>query len=53
MHKHATHNRCHARFADFKAAVLTFLRIDTPKRWRTQCDKASDNFGVILPQYFG
>src|SRR5208282_5792893 len=23
MHKHVTHNRCHATFADFKAAILT------------------------------
>ena len=52
MHKHVTHNRCHARFADFKAAVLTFLRIDTPKRWRTLCDKVSDNFRVIRTQNF-
>ena len=22
MHKHVTHNRCHATFADFKAAIL-------------------------------
>ena len=26
MHKHVTHNRCHATFADFKAEILTFLR---------------------------
>src|ERR1700761_7162850 len=25
MHKHVTHNRCHPTFADFKAAILTFL----------------------------
>src|SRR5271165_1932950 len=24
MHRHVTHNRCHATFADFKAAILTF-----------------------------
>ena len=52
MHKRVTHNRCHPRFADFKAAVLTFLRIDTPKNWRTLCDKVSDNFRIITPQDF-
>jgi transposase len=32
MHKHVTHNRCHATFADFKAAVLTFLREEVPRK---------------------
>jgi transposase len=26
MHKQITHNRCHATFADFKTAILAFLR---------------------------
>jgi transposase len=25
MHKHVTHNRCHATFNDFKAVILTLL----------------------------
>jgi transposase len=25
MHKHVTHNRCHATFADFKAEILILL----------------------------
>ena len=32
MHKHVTHNRCHATFADFKAAILTFLREEVPRK---------------------
>jgi transposase len=52
MHKHVTHNRCHAHFADFKAAVLTFLSVDATKTWRTLCDKVSDNFRIITPQDF-
>ena len=26
MHRHITHNRCYERFADFRDAILTFLR---------------------------
>ena len=26
MHKHITHNRCYERFADFRDAMLGFLR---------------------------
>src|ERR1700761_7114843 len=33
MHKHVTHNRCHATFVDFKAAILTFLREEVPRKW--------------------
>jgi transposase len=52
MHKTVTHNRCHARFADFKDALLTFLCKDVPKNWRTLCDKVTDNFRVITPKDF-
>ena len=31
MHKHVTHNRCHATFADFKAAVLSFCATRCPE----------------------
>ena len=31
MHKHVTHNRRHATFADFKAPILTFLREGCPE----------------------
>ena len=52
MHKHTTHNRCHATFADFRAAILTFLREDVPGKWHVYCDEVSDNFRVISPKDF-
>src|SRR5580704_9512408 len=52
MHKHVTHNRCHATFADFKAAILTFLREEVPRRWHTYCDQVTDNFRIISPKDF-
>jgi transposase len=52
MHKNVTHNRCHERFADFKAAVMTFLDKTVPENWHTMCDKVSDNFRVITPKDF-
>jgi hypothetical protein len=32
MHKHIAHNRCYERFADFRDAMLTFLRQEMPYR---------------------
>jgi transposase len=52
MHKHITHNRCHETFADFKAAILTFLREEVPRKRTTYCDVVTDNFRVISPQDF-
>jgi transposase len=52
MHKHVTHNRCHATFADFKAAILTFLRQEVPGKWDTYCDQVTDNFRIISPKDF-
>ena len=52
MHKHVTHNRCHATFADFKAAILTFLREEVPRKWHTYCDQVTDNFRIISPKDF-
>jgi hypothetical protein len=52
MHKHVTHNRCHATFADFKAAILTFLREEVPRKWGIYCDQVTDNFRIILPENF-
>ena len=52
MHKHTTHNRCHATFADFRAAILTFLREEVPRKWHVYCDEVSDNFRVISPKDF-
>jgi hypothetical protein len=53
MHKHATHNRCHATFADFKVAILTFLREEVPRKRDTYCDQVTDNFRIISPRILG
>ena len=52
MHKHVTHNRCHATFADFRAAILTFLREEVPRKWDTYCDQVTDNFRIVSPKDF-
>ena len=52
MHKHITHNRCYERFADFRDAMLTFLREEVPREWDTYCDTVSDNFRIISPKDF-
>ena len=52
MHKHITHNRCHATFKQFSEAVLTFLREEVPRKWQTYCDEVTDNFRIISPQDF-
>jgi transposase len=52
MHRHVTHNRRHATFADFKAAILTFLREEVLRKWPIYCDQATDNFRIISPKDF-
>jgi hypothetical protein len=52
MHKPVTHNRCHATFADFKAAILTYLREEVPRKWDTYCNQVTDNFHIISPKNF-
>ena len=52
MHKHTTDNRCHETFADFRNAILTFLREEVPRKWHIYCDGVSDNFRVISPKDF-
>ena len=52
MHKHVTHNKCYEKFADFKNAVLTFLREEVPRKWHVYCDTVTDNFRVIDPKDF-
>ena len=52
MHKNVTHNRCHATYNGFCAAVLGFLRRDVPSRWSTLCDSVTDNFRIISPEDF-
>ncbi len=52
MHKRATHNRCHQRFADFTTAIPTFLRDEVRRNWPAICDAVSDNFRIIRPENF-
>lgn len=52
MHKNVTHNKCYAKFPDFRAAILGFLRDDVPKNWRNYSVSVSDNFRVIDPKDF-
>ena len=52
MHKHITHNRCYEKFADFRAAILTFLREEVPRNWHVYFDDVSDNFRIISPKDF-
>jgi transposase len=52
MHRHVTHNTCHATFKQFSEAVLTFLRREVPTNWRRYCDEVTDNFRIISPNDF-
>ena len=52
MHRHVTHNKCHASFRDFSIATLTFLRERVPANWATWCDEVTDNFRIINPKDF-
>ena len=52
MHRHVTHNRCHPTFAEFKTAVLNFLRDEVPRKWRVFRDTVTDNFRIITPANF-
>jgi transposase len=52
MHKYITHNRCHGTFADFRDAILTFLRDEVPRNWHRYCDSVTDNFRIISPEDF-
>ncbi len=52
MHRHLTHNKCHATYREFAETVLEFLRETVPRRWREFRDSVSDNFRVIDPRGF-
>jgi hypothetical protein len=52
LHEHVTHNRCHQTFAGFKAAILTFLREEVPRKWDIYCDQVTDIFRIIRPKDF-
>ena len=40
------------KFADFGAAMLTFLREEMPRKWTLYCDAVPDNFPIISPKNF-
>jgi transposase len=52
MHKHITHNKSYATFAQFADATLGFLRDKIPNNWARFRDSVSDNFRVISPRNF-
>lgn len=52
MHKHVIVNQCHQRFADFSAAILTFLREEAPQSSALYCDHMSDNSCIASPKGF-
>jgi len=52
MHRHISHNKCHATFKDFRESILHFLRVKVPRKWRDYCDEVSDNFRIIDPKDF-
>lgn len=52
MHKNVTHNKCYAKFNDFRAAILGFLRDEVTKNWQKYCDSVTDNFRIINPKDF-
>jgi transposase len=51
-HKNVTHNKGYATFAEFKTAMMTFLRDTVPRNWRGFSDTVTDNFRIIDPASF-
>jgi transposase len=47
MHKWVTHNQHYATFNQFTEAILGFLRITLPDKWREFRDTVTDNFRVL------
>jgi len=52
MHKHITHNRCYERFADFRDAMLRFLREEVPRNWDAYATPYQTTFRIISPKDF-
>jgi len=52
MHEHVTNNRSYETFAQFRSAILRFLRRTVPKKWDRFRDRITDNFRVISPDDF-
>jgi hypothetical protein len=52
MHRHVTHNKCHATCGQFADAALDFLCDKVPKNWRNFRDSVTGNFRIINPKDF-
>src|SRR5215470_7662835 len=52
MHEHVTNNRSYETFAQFRSAILRFLRRTVPKKWDRFRDRITDNFRIISPADF-
>ena len=52
MHEHVTHNQSYETLAQFRLAIMTFLRRTIPKKWDRFRDRITDNFRVISPNDF-
>jgi hypothetical protein len=44
--------RIHLRPYRQREAILDFLRVEVPRKWRDYCDEVSDNFRIIDPKDF-
>jgi hypothetical protein len=52
MHEHVTNNRSYETFAQFRSAILRFLRRTVPKKWDRFRDRITDSFRIISPDDF-
>jgi len=52
MHRHVTHNKSYATFAQFADATLGFLRDNVPRNWACFRNSVTDNFRVISRKDF-
>jgi hypothetical protein len=50
--QHVTNNRSYETFAQFRSAILRFLRRTVPKKWDRFRDRITDNFRIISPDDF-
>jgi transposase len=53
MHRHITHNTCHATFQQFSEAVLTFLREEVPGNGRPIATRSPTISESSHPRIFG
>jgi hypothetical protein len=52
MHRHVTRNTRYETIGEFADAILTFLRVEVPKRFGEFAQTITDNFRVINPKDF-